>query len=97
MWMRYTTTVETSPGNINSTLYRYVDKTIILGFLKVRFSFFNPWFLKMSDLPHQKLAAPVSLFTLEKGAITQLFAATAEEAGNYSGKVNFHRFPYHHN
>jgi len=46
----------------------------------------------MSDHPHQKLVTPVSLFTTEKGAITQLYAATAEEAGNYGGKVNFHRF-----
>jgi len=46
----------------------------------------------MSDHPRQKLITPVSLFTPEQGAITQLYAATAEEAGNYGGKVSFHRF-----
>jgi len=46
----------------------------------------------MSDHPHQKLITTVFAFTTEKGAITQLYAATAEEAGNYGGKVDFHRF-----
>ncbi|KAJ3567039.1 hypothetical protein NP233_g6621 [Leucocoprinus birnbaumii] len=59
--------ISLNPGNINTELYRYVDRMPILG-------------------PLKKLGAGLGLYPITLGAVTQLYAATAEEAGDYGGK-----------